>query len=79
MSKQNYTMPCSTPIADDMIPGGWLSPGEEYHALPQPEIKYLHCEYCKCNVDTAPTCSQCGAPLKNPALDAPLGYMTWKV
>ena len=57
-----------------------LTKGETYHALPQPELEYLHCQYCDCNVETAPTCSQCGAPLKNPACDAPIGYLTsWSI
>ena len=57
-----------------------VSEGETYTALLQPEIEHLHCRYCDCNVETAPTCSQCGAPLKNPSLDAPIGYITsWSI
>ena len=48
-----------------------LSPGVEIESLPIHEPSSLHCEYCDCHVETAPTCSQCGAPLHNPADDMP--------
>ena len=56
-----------------MVP---LRPSEELEVLPVHEPSSLHCEYCECQVEAEPTCSQCGAPLRNPIDDGPRYVIT---
>ena len=60
-----------------------LSPSMEIEVLPVHEPPSLHCEYWERRVETAPTCSQCGAPLRNPTDDMPRyaikGLTNWKI
>lgn len=50
-----------------IVDGIMLKPGESYEALPSACPDRIECEYCGCNVEPSPTCSQCNAPLNRRA------------